>query len=180
VTHLFNAMPALHHREPGPLGAIFETESVTCQVITDGVHIHPSVVRLAYSLLGSDRFVTITDGMQALGLPDGRYVYNNIEYEARNGAARYADGTLIGTALGLNRMLARLIDFTGCSPTEALHTAARNAARVLGLDAKKGSIEVGRDADLVVLEEDLSVYATIVNGQVVYQAPGKAPAQQDL
>jgi len=171
VTHLFNAMPALHHREPGTLGAIFETECATCQVITDGVHIHPAVIRLAYSVLGPDRFVTITDGIQAMGLPDGKYIYNNIEYEARGGAARYADGTLIGTALGLNRMLARLMDFTGCSLTEAVNTVTRNAARVLRLHARKGAIEVGRDADLVVLDDDLSVYATVVGGQIVYQAP---------
>jgi len=170
VTHLFNAMPSLHHRQPGPLAAIFETDSVTCQVITDGVHIHPSVVRLAYSALGPDRFVTITDGMQAMGLPDGKYNYNGIEYEARDGAARYKDGTLIGTALGLNRMLARLIDFTGCSLVEAVNTVTRNAARVLGLQDSKGTIETGKDADFVLLNEDWSVHATIVGGRIVYQA----------
>lgn len=172
VTHLFNAMPAMHHREPGPLGAVFETPSVTCQVITDGVHIHPSVVRLACALLGPERFVTITDGMQAMGLPDGKYIYNDIEYEARDGAARYADGTLIGTALGLNRMLARLMDFTGCSLAEAINTATQNPARILGLQDRKGTVEVGKDADLVLLEDDLSVYATILGGQLVYQASG--------
>ncbi|MBN2129982.1 MAG: N-acetylglucosamine-6-phosphate deacetylase [Sedimentisphaerales bacterium] len=172
ITHLFNAMPSLHHRAPGPLGAIFETDNITCQVITDGVHIHPSVVRLAYGTLGPDRFVTITDGMQALGLPDGKYVYNGIEYEARDGAARYEDGTLIGTALGLNRMLARLTDFTGCSRIEAVNTVTRNAAGVLGLQDTKGTIETGKDADLVLLNEDWSVHATIVGGVVVYQDQG--------
>jgi N-acetylglucosamine-6-phosphate deacetylase len=107
VTHLFNAMPPLHHRDPGPLAAIFERPGVMCQVITDGVHIHPSVVRLTYDVLTSRRFITITDGMQAMGLPDGQYVYDGIEYEAKDGTARYKDGTLIGTALGLNQMLAR-------------------------------------------------------------------------
>jgi len=170
ITHLFNAMPSLHHRAPGPLGAIFETDSITCQVITDGVHIHPSIVRLAYAALGADRFVTITDGIQALGLPDGKYVYNGVEYEARDGAARYADGTLIGTALGLNHMLARLTDFTGCSRIEAVNTATRNAAAVLGLQDAKGTIETGKDADLVLLNKDWSVHATIVGGTVVYQA----------
>ena len=170
ITHLFNAMPSLHHRAPGPLGAIFEADNVTCQVITDGVHIHPSVVRLAYAALGPDRFVTITDGMQALGLPDGKYIYNGVEYEARDGAARYADGTLIGTALGLNRMLARLTEFTGCSRIEAVNTATRNPAVVLGLQDTKGAIATGKDADLVLLNEDWSVHATIVAGRIVYQA----------
>ena len=170
VTHLFNAMPSLHHREPGPLAAIFERPDVTCQVITDGVHSHPSVVRLAYRALGPERFVTITDGMQAMGLPDGGYVYNGIEYEARDGAARYKNGTLIGTAVGLNQMLARLVRFTGCAVSTAIKTVTENAAGILGLAQTKGSISSGKDADLVILENDFSVYATIVAGRLVYQS----------
>lgn len=172
VTHLFNAMPSLHHRDPGPLGAIFERPDVTVQVIADSVHLHPSVVRLVFAAVGPGRFVTITDGMQALGLPDGHYTYNDIPYEARDGAARYKDGTLIGTALGLNRILARLVQFTGCSTATAIRTVTENAAAVLGIDTKTGAIAVGYDADLVVLEEDLSVHTTVVAGQVVYQNNG--------
>ena len=171
VTHLFNAMPSLHHRDPGPLAAIFERPEITCQVITDGVHIHPSVVRLAYNALGPKRFVTITDGMQAMGMPDGRYEYNSITYESKDGTARYKDGTLIGTALGLNQMLARLIRFTGCDMATAIRTATDNAAQVLGLSPTKGGIAPGKDADLVLLGPDLSVRATIVAGRVVYREP---------
>lgn len=171
VTHLFNAMPSLHHRQPGPLAAIFERPDVTCQVITDGVHSHPPVLRLAYKVIGSDRFVTITDGMQAMGLPDGHYVYNGIEYEAKDGAARYKNGTLIGTALGLNQMLARLMRFTGCSLSTAIDTVTKNAAEILGLANAKGSISKDKDADLVLLDDDLSVHATLVGGRVVYQNP---------
>ena len=169
VTHLFNAMPSLHHRDPGALGAIFERPDVTCQVITDGVHIHPSVVRLAWEALGFERFVTITDGIQALGLPDGRYVYNGIEYECRNGTPRYKDGTLIGTAVTLNELLARLIRFTECPLSTAIRTVTENPARVLGLGQTKGRIAPGYDADLVILEKDLSVRTTLVAGRVVYQ-----------
>ena len=169
VTHLFNAMPGLHHRDPGPLGAIFESSDVTAQVIVDGVHLHPSTVRLAWAALGADRFVTITDGIQAMGLPDGKYVYNGVDYEARDGAARYRDGTLIGTALGLNQMVSRLIDFTGCTRVEAIRTVTENPARVLGLSQQKGRIQAGYDADLVLLDDDLSVQTTIVGGEIVYQ-----------
>ncbi|HNY80620.1 MAG: N-acetylglucosamine-6-phosphate deacetylase [Sedimentisphaerales bacterium] len=169
VTHLFNAMPSLHHRDPGPLGAIFERSDVTVQAITDGVHIHPSVLRLAFAALGPSRFVTITDGMQALGLPDGRYVYNGIPYETRNGAARYKDGTLIGTAVGLNQMLARLVNVTGCSEATAIRTATENPASILGLAKKTGAIQAGYDADMVLLEEDFTVYATVVGGRIVYR-----------
>jgi N-acetylglucosamine-6-phosphate deacetylase len=169
VTHLFNAMVSLHHRDPGPLAAIFERPDITCQVITDGVHIHPAMLRLAFHALGPKRFVTITDGMQALGLPDGHYTYNNLQYESKNGTARYKDGTLIGTALGVSQLLARLTQFTPCSPPDAIRTVTENAAQVLGLGQTKGSIAPGRDADLVVLDADLSVYATVVAGRVVYQ-----------
>ena len=174
VTHLFNAMPSLHHRDPGPLAAIFERPGVTCQVITDGVHIHPAVLRLAYEALGPERFVTITDGIQALGLPDGRYVYNGIEYECRNGTPRYKDGTLIGTAVTLNELLARLIRFTRCPLSAAIRTVTENPARVLGLDQRKGRIAPAYDADLVILERDLSVRATLVAGRVVYQRDAQA------
>jgi N-acetylglucosamine-6-phosphate deacetylase len=170
VTHLFNAMASLHHRDPGPLAAIFERPDVTCQVITDGVHIHPAMLRLAFHALGPQRFITITDGMHAMGLPDGQYVYNNLQYESRNGTARYKDGTLIGTALGLSQMLARLTQFTPCSPVEAIKTVTENAAQILGLGRTKGTIAPGYDADLVILEKDLSVYATMVAGQIVYQS----------
>ncbi len=169
VTHLFNAMASLHHRDPGPLAAIFERPDITCQVITDGVHIHPAVLRLAFQSLGPKRFITITDGMQALGLPEGQYVYNNLQYESRNGTAWYKDGTLIGTALGLSQLLARLTQFTPCPPPVAIKTVTENAAQVLGLAKTKGTIAPGYDADLVLFDKDLSVYATIVAGQIVYQ-----------
>jgi len=169
VTHLFNAMPGMHHRAPGPLAAVFERSDVTAQVIIDGVHIHPAMIRLAYAGLGADRFVTITDGMQAMGLPDGQYIYNDMEYEAKEGTARYHDGTLIGTALGLNQMAARLMQFTGCSLPVAIRTVTENPARVLRLAEKKGSVRVGYDADLMLLNDDLSVHTTIVAGQVVYE-----------
>jgi N-acetylglucosamine-6-phosphate deacetylase len=127
------------------------------------------MIRLAFSCLGGDRFITITDGIQAMGLPDGAYVYNGIDYEAREGTARYQDGTLIGTALGLNQMAARLMEFTGCSAPVAIQTASVNAARVLGLAESKGFVRAGYDADLVLLEDDLTVHTTVVGGKVVYE-----------
>jgi len=170
VTHLFNAMPSIHHRMPGPAPAIFERSNVTAQVISDGVHLHPSIVRMAYEALGPERVVSITDGMQAMGLPDGRYVFNGKPYEAKDGAARYKDGTLIGTAVGLNEIIARLARFTGCSLATAIGAATQNAARVIGLQNRKGSIEAGYDADLVLLGQDMSVKTTILGGRVIYQA----------
>ena len=169
VTHLFNAMPGVHHRSPGPLVAIFENENVTAQLIGDGVHIHPSVLKFAFEILGPNRVILITDGMQAMGLPDGHYVYNGVEYESKNGAARYKDGTLIGTALGLSELVKRLISFTGCGLDVAVKTVTENPAKVLGLADRKGSIAVGKDADFVLLDDDLSIHTTIVGGKIVFQ-----------
>lgn len=169
VTHLFNAMASIHHRSPGPVLAIFERPNVTAQLITDGVHIHPAVLGLTFGALGPQRTIVITDGMQAIGLGDGRFIYNGVEYEAKGGAARYKDGTLIGTALGLNQMVARFMAFTGCPLAAAIRTVTENPARLLGLEDRKGTIAPGKDADLVLLEEDLSVSTTIVGGKTVFE-----------
>ena len=168
VTHLFNAMAPCHHRSPGPLVAIFQTDHVTAQLIPDGVHIHPAVLRSAFEILGPERTIPITDGMQAIGLGDGKFVYNGIEYESKDGTARYADGTLIGTALGLSQLLKRFVDFTDCPLDAAIRTVTHNPAKVLGLQDRKGGIAVGKDADLVLLDENLSVSKTIVGGKVVF------------
>ena len=169
VTHLFNAMASIHHRAPGPLVAIFESEHITAQVITDGVHIHPAVLNFTYEKLGPDRTFPITDGIQAIGLGDGMFVYNGIEYESKAGAARYKDGTLIGTAIGLSQILERFIAFTDCPLDTAIRMVTENPARLLGFENKKGTITAGKDADLVLLDNNLSVHTTIVEGNIVFQ-----------
>jgi len=168
VTHLFNAMPSVHHRSPGPLIAIFQAKHVTAQLICDGVHIHPAVLKFAFEILGPNRIIPITDGMQALGLGDGKYLYNGIEYESKNGAARYKDGTLIGASLGLNQLLKRFITFTDCPFEVAVRAVTENPARLLGLEDKKGSIAPGKDADLILLDPDCSVHTTIVAGKIAF------------
>lgn len=169
VTHIFNAMPPLHHRIPGPIPAIFESRNVSAQIIADGVHLHPSIVNLIYEGLGSERSVCITDGLPAIGLPEGNYLYNQREYEAKDGVARYLDGTLIGTALALDQIVMRFKTFTHCSLETAIDTISQNPARILGLEDRKGAIKVNHDADLVILDHDYSVWATIINGKIVYQ-----------
>jgi len=169
VTHLFNAMPSLHHRAPGPLVAIFQTKHVTAQLITDGVHIHPAVLKFAFETLGTNRIIPITDGMQAIGLGDGKFIYNGIEYKSENGTARYKDGTLIGTTLGLSQLLEKLIAFTGCPLDVAINAVTQNPAGLLGIEDKKGTIALGKDADLVLLDHDHSVHTTIVAGKIVFQ-----------
>ncbi|HNW60450.1 MAG TPA: N-acetylglucosamine-6-phosphate deacetylase [bacterium] len=169
VTHIFNAMPGLNHRTPGPLLAIFEHAEVTAQIISDGVHVHPGMVRLLSRLIGVERCVPITDGMQAIGLPEGRYLYNGREYESAGGAARYHDGTLIGSALGLAEVTWRFQRFTGCAASRAVAAATHQAAKVIGLGERKGRIAPGYDADLVILQDDASVALTLIGGEVVWQ-----------
>jgi N-acetylglucosamine-6-phosphate deacetylase len=168
VTHLYNAMRPLHHREPGPLVAIFEREDVTVQLIADGVHIAADLLPWTYSQLGPSRSVLITDGMHGTGLPDGQYMFNGREYEAREGVARYLDGTLIGTTLGLAEVVRRFRQATGCTLRDAIDCASKGPARVLGLEAAKGSLAVGMDADLILIDDDINVRATVVAGEVVY------------
>ncbi len=169
VTHIYNAMNGLHHREPGPLAAIVEHPSLTAQIISDGHHVHPAMVRLMHRLIGTERCACITDGLQGLGLPDGRYTYNGRAYDALDGVARYLDGTLIGTTMGLGEIARRFREFTSCSTADALRTVTEVPARILGIDAHKGSVAPGYDADLVLLDSDFSVHATLVAGLIVWR-----------
>lgn len=168
VTHLFNAMRPLHHREPGPIAAIFENKTVTAQIISDGHHIHPSIVKHIYNNLGISRCVCITDGVQAMGMPEGKYKYNGKEYISKVGAARYKDGTLIGSTLPLNKIAFSFMKFTGCSLAEAVETVSLNPAKVINLHHKKGTLEPGKDADVILIDEEFNVYKTIINGKLIY------------
>ncbi|MDQ6635810.1 MAG: N-acetylglucosamine-6-phosphate deacetylase, partial [Gemmatimonadota bacterium] len=169
VTHLWNAMRALHHRDPGPVTAVLDRESVTVELIADGVHLHPSVVELTVRALGVARCICITDGMRTVGMPDGAYVFSGREGETRDGTARYLDGTLIGTSVGLWEIVRRFMRHSGCTLAQAIDSAARAPARLLGLEHRLGRIAPGYEADLVLLDPDLAVYATVVAGELLYQ-----------
>ncbi len=171
VTHLFNAMPPLHHRNPGPLTAIFEHKEITAQIISDGHHIHPRIINFTYRIMGGDRCICITDGMHGIGLPEGRYIYNGKEYESKNGAARYLDGTLIGSTMSLGDIAVKFMEFTGCSFETAINTVTGVPAKLLGIDSRKGSLEPGKDADIVLVDPDYSVWSTFVEGTQVYLRP---------
>ncbi|MBN1540926.1 N-acetylglucosamine-6-phosphate deacetylase [candidate division KSB1 bacterium] len=171
ITHLFNAMPGLHHRFPGPIVAALEDERVTAQLICDGHHIHPAVLRLVYRLLGLKRLLVVTDGMRSMGLPDGIYRYNGKDYRAQNGVARYLDDdTLIGSTQSLARMGRNLIDFVGISQKEVSRVCSTNQAQLLGMEDRLGKVQVGMEADLVLLNSEGSVDLTLVRGEIVYQA----------
>ncbi|MCS7240903.1 MAG: N-acetylglucosamine-6-phosphate deacetylase [Candidatus Bipolaricaulota bacterium] len=167
-THLGNAMRGLHHREPGAVGAALDSPAFV-ELICDGVHLHPAFVRLVAKAKGYDRICLVTDAISAAGLGNGEYSLGGLPVLVKEGIARLPDGTLAGSTLTLDRAIRNFREFTGCSLPEAVRCATLNPARLLGIDDRKGSLAPGKDADLVVFDEDLTVHYTIVGGRIVYQ-----------
>lgn len=163
-THLFNAMPALDHRQPGLVGALLDDERVTLGLIADGVHVAPALVRLLWRA-GGGRLNLVTDAMAALGMADGRYLLGDQAVTVAGGQARLADGTLAGSVLSLDAALRNLIAFTGCSLADALPAVTSRPAALLGLGDRKGQIAPGFDADLVLLTAGLEPKVTVVGGR---------------
>ncbi len=168
VTHLFNAMSPLHHREPGPLPALLERREVSLQIIPDGVHLHPAILRMLAGLAGLERIVLITDGLQALGLEDGSYSYNRQPIVVSGGTARSLDGKLVGTTLGMNRLIQRYHGFSGCPLAQAVRAASFNPACVLGIHKRTGSLEGGKSADVALLNPDFTVWKTWKRGRLIF------------
>jgi N-acetylglucosamine-6-phosphate deacetylase len=172
-THLFNAMPALGHRDPGLPGALLTDDRTTVGFIADGVHTHPSVIALVWRALGAARLNLVTDAMAALGMPAGNHLLGDYDVTVDATSARLADGTLAGSILSLDQAVRNLIDITGCALADALATVTTTPAKAIGLDRERGRIAPGYVADMVLLSRDLRVRATIAEGQVVY--PTSAP-----
>ncbi|MEM7028797.1 MAG: N-acetylglucosamine-6-phosphate deacetylase [Chloroflexota bacterium] len=168
-THLFNAMPQIHHREPGLIGTLLDNPDVTIGLIVDGLHVHPDLVKIVWRLVGSQRLNIVTDAMMALGMPDGEYALGDQRVLVANQMAKLPDGTLAGSVISLDASLRNLMRFTGCSIQEALPTKTQTPADLLRIGSQKGRIRVGYDADLVLLTPTFDVVMTIVNGQIVYQ-----------
>jgi N-acetylglucosamine-6-phosphate deacetylase len=168
TTHVFNAMKGIHHREPGAAGAVLIDDRISVQIIADGRHLHPAVVKLVVKQKGIERVALITDSMSAAGLPDGKYVYNDLKYESKNGLAVYCGtDTFIGTALTLNGVIKRIIGMGIVNLEQAVEMASIVPAEVLGIDNKKGSLEKGKDADIVVMDKNCNVSKTFVAGKVI-------------
>ena len=169
ATHAFNAMSPLHHRAPGVVGAVLSLDGINCELICDLEHVHPAAIEILWRCKGVDRLILITDSVKIAGMPDGRYHFSHQEVEKKDGSVRIcADGTLAGTTLTMNAALRNLMSVTNL-PVEALwKTAGLNAARAINVDDRKGSIALEKDADLVLVDDDLNVRMTIVEGQIVY------------
>ena len=173
VTHLYNAMRGLHHREPGALGAVLMDHGVTAQLITDGVHVHPDLLRWTARVLSPESIALISDALPAAGLPDGVYDYDGRPYHSENGSAWYrqvpGQEKLFGTTLLLDGLLRRAMRFTDLSFAQVIGMATLNPARTLGLEKKLGSMETGRRADLVFWDNDYQVRETIIRGKTVWK-----------
>lgn len=165
LTHLFNAMPSIHHRNPGVIGAAAEREDVVAELICDGLHVHPSAVRMAFRLFPG-RVCLISDALRCVGMPDGEYELGGQPVFLKDNIARLADGTIAGSASNLYTCMLNAISF-GIPEDTAITAATLTPARELGCDDRLGSIEVGKLADFVVCGEDLTRHEVYIGGKRV-------------
>ncbi|KUN07459.1 N-acetylglucosamine-6-phosphate deacetylase [Streptomyces yokosukanensis] len=176
ATHLFNAMPALGHRSPGPIAALLEDERVTVELINDGTHLHPAALELAFHHAGASRVAFITDAMDAAGTGDGRYMLGPLEVEVSEGVARLVQGgSIAGSTLTLDRAFKRAVTIDRLPVEDAVQALSVNPARLLGLFDRIGSLEPGKDADLLVLDADFELKGVMRQGEWVVAPP--RPAQ---
>ena len=168
ATHTFNAMTPLNHRKPGIVGAIFAS-NITCELIADLIHVHPAIFNILINVKHKDKMVLITDSMRAGCMKSGMYELGGQKVIVENGAARLQDGTLAGSVLTLNKAVKNMLSHSDLEIYEVVAMASRVPAKVINMDNKKGSLDVGFDADIVIFNDDIDVFFTIVEGKIVYE-----------
>lgn len=171
ATHLFNGMAGLHHREPGTVGGILDDHTIYAQIICDGVHLHPSIVRLIHAIKSSERTILITDSIVGAGLLDGVFDNNGNEIIITNGIARTRTGGLAGSTLTMELAIQKMMAYTGLPLERVIPMATSTPAEAMGIAQRKGRVEKGYDADMVILDTDLNVVQTFVGGRSVYRRP---------
>jgi N-acetylglucosamine-6-phosphate deacetylase len=168
VTHAFNAMRPMHHREPGPIGAVLEADGVTVEAVADGVHLHPATVRLLVKALGADRVCLVTDAVSPAGMNSGVFRIGSEDARLADGRITLPDGTIAGSAATMDAVVRNVTQWGLVDLASALHMASGTPALAAGVGDRKGRIAAGYDADLVLLSEDLAVRETWVGGRRVY------------
>ena len=163
LTHTYNAMPPMHHRNPGPIGAAVE-KHIYAQLICDGFHISKPVVLATYKMFGADRLTLISDSIRSAGLPDGEYESGGLKVSLKGGAARLADGTIAGSSATLLDCVKNAVKF-GIPFDDAVKMASETPANMLGI--KKGRIEKGYDADLLIVDNEINIKTVIIGGKVL-------------
>ena len=167
LTHTFNGMTPLHHRKPGVIAAATEREHVYCECICDGFHVHPAMVNLLYRQVGAERFCMISDSLRPAGLPDGEYSSGGQPVTVKNGKAHLSDGTIAGSTACLLEEVKNLVDWGVCDLAHAVYAASAVPAKAAGIYEEVGSIESGKAADILVLNEDLSLETVYISGKEV-------------
>mgnify|MGYP001080644590 CR=1 FL=1 len=170
VTHTFNAQTGFHHRQPGVVGAVMCSEGVTAELIADLVHVHPGAMKALVRCIGTEHIVLVTDAMEAAGLPDGEYSLLGAKVYVVDGKATQSDGTIAGSSAVLSQCVKNMHTAVGISLVDAIKMASLNPARVIGMANQLGSIQVGMPADLVITDQDLNIYSTIVDGRIIYKS----------
>ncbi len=170
ATHLFNAMRGVHHREPGTVGTALAQPEIVTEMIADGVHLDPLIVRLIVAAKGIEGAVLITDAIEGAAMPDGDYELGGHTVLVQHGTAAFPDGTLAGSVLTMNRAFMNALRFAEVSPVVGTHLAAGNAARQLGIDTQVSKLKEGFAADLAILHPISGEVAwTMIGGQIAYQ-----------
>jgi N-acetylglucosamine-6-phosphate deacetylase len=168
VTHLYNAMPGLGHREPGVIGAALDTPTCRVELICDGVHVHPSVVRATFRMFGDDRIVMISDSMMATGLGDGEYELGGMPVTVRGNRAALPNGSVIaGSVTNLMGCLRTAVRDMGIPLHSAVKCVSLNPAKAIGISGERGSLEAGKFADIVLLDESLNIKHVILRGKIL-------------
>ncbi len=169
AVHLFNAMPAFTHRAPGVVGAVSDSPHVNAEIICDGVHIHPSMVRAAFKMMGEERMIFISDSMRATGMPDGRYTLGGLEVDVEgNRAVLASNGALAGSATNLMDCMKTAVKDMGIPLETAVACASMNPAKALGVYDTYGSIARGKKGNVVLLDKDLTVKLVVKDGDRVF------------
>jgi len=176
TTHTYNVMTGMHHRRPGVVGGVLTCDQVTAELIADGYHVSPVAMDILVRCKGVDKVALITDNVPLAGLPDGIYEMFGQRIVKKDGISRLEgstpgiDGTMAGSEWPMNHNIYNLMDLVGVSLPHAIRMATLTPATIIGCDGYKGSIEPGKDADLVVIDEKMQVYLTMVKGKVVFKA----------
>lgn len=170
ATHLFNAMSGFDHREPGVVGAVLDSDDVSAELISDGIHVHPAALRLTVARKGTDKLCLVTDSLKAAGAGDGTYRWGKIEIEVRGPRATIKNtDVLAGSVLSLNQAVKNMIEWTGVSVNQAMNMASLNPARVLGLETETGSIQTGKTANLTIFDKEFGILETVFRGKTVFK-----------
>jgi N-acetylglucosamine-6-phosphate deacetylase len=169
ATHLYNAMPALHHRKPNLTLACLMEPSITAEIIVDGIHVSAEMVRLAAKMKGRDGLILITDAIEAVGLPDGEYTLGDSKIRVKGDKATLLDDiTIAGSTLTMNRAIGNAVGKAGVGLVDAVFMASTLPAKMCGVADRKGSLEIGKDADIAIMNADYSVFATLKSGEIAY------------